>query len=365
MTRIALIALLFAPAIPDPDDMTDGQFGPYLQKLTKTSVVVCWRTSAKATTEVQVNGATLVNNTLVWYHQVPVTGLAPDTTYAYTATSKIGGVVVFSGSGTFRTSGAETFSFVAIGEYHDEEEVAEFSEEILAAQPLLIVDPSDSVDNGTDVKEWDRYFTIGKEFYPHVPLFAAMGNHTYVPGYSTGTFKKVMSNPGNEEWYTFRAGHVQFFCLNSTWYFNPWTLSTTQVTWLVQALQQATDGVDDPKFLVAYFHIPPYSSGPIYREFLERIWVRSFLFSKLEQYGVDLVFAGHDKHNEHSQKGSIHVVQTAAGELSPSLQTYNPYKVWLDGSQRAIAVCDVTPDSITVKFVNQTGQVLHQFTVTE
>jgi hypothetical protein len=365
--RLALAALLL-PCLPqDPSDMTDGQFGPYLQKLTPTSVVVCWRTAQSATTEVTVNGTTFVNGSLVKYHQVPVTGLSPSATYSYACSSSVNGVTVFSGSGTFRTApaGNEPFAFVGIGEYHDEEIVASFSEEILAAQPLLIVDPSDSVDEGTQVAEWDRYFTIGQAFLPNVPVFCAMGNHTYMPGFSTSTFKKVMANPGNEEWYTWRTGSVQFIALNSTWYFNPWTLSTTQVSWLVQTLQQATDGVDDPKWIVAFFHIPPYSSGPWWREFAERIWVRSFLLSKLEQYGANLVIAGHDKHNEHSKKGSLHIVQLASGNLSPSLTTYNPHKVWLNATDRTIGVFEVSDAKITVKFVSNQGQVLHQFDVTE
>ncbi len=366
MIRWLLALLLLSPRVP-PDDMTDGQFGPYLQNLTSTSIVVCWRTSTKSSSKVAVAGVTYSNPTPVQYHQVPITGLSPNTAYAYTCSSTANGATVFTGSGAFRTgvTGNTPYTFVAVGENHDEDEVATFQEEILAANPLFMLDASDQVDEGTDIREWDRFFTIGKEFFAKVPLFCAMGNHTYSPKKHTRTYRSVMNQPGNEEWYTFRQGNAQFIVLNSTWYYSPIKLATSQVSWLVSTLQAATDGVDDPKWIVAMMHIPPYSSGPWYREIPERKWVRKFLMSKLEQYGVDLVIAGHDKFNEHSKKGNVHFAQFATGLLSPKIQTTNPYKVWMDKDHRALGVCEVGADKITVRFVGNDGTVLHQFDVTE
>lgn len=348
-------------------DMTDGQFGPYLQNLTPTSIVICWRTATKSNSKVVLGGATYQNSTPMHYHQMKITGLTPNTTYAYSCSSTANGATVFSGAGSFRTgvTGATPYTFVAVGENHDENVVSSFQEEILGVQPLFLVDASDQVDEGTDLKEWDRFFTIGKEFFAKVPMFSAMGNHTYAPKMHTRTYRSLMNLPGNEEWYTFRQGNAQFLVLNSTWYYNPVKLSTSQVSWLVSTLQEATDGVDDPKWIVAMFHIPPYSSGPWYREYAERVWVRNHLLSKLEQYGVNLVIGAHDKFNEHSKKGNVHFIQIATGLLSPKIQTNNPHKVWIDTTNRAIATCDVGPDKIAVKFVSATGAVLHQFDVTE
>ncbi|MBI5366178.1 MAG: metallophosphoesterase family protein [Planctomycetes bacterium] len=353
---------------------TDRTFGPYLQSPTATSMIVCWVTATAGPSTVSYGttpalGATVTVAAPVKEHQVALSGLTPATTYHYSVSG--GG---FSGSGTFKTAvtGAAPFSFVAMGETHTEEAVSHFAEEVLAASPQLIVDASDQVDSGSSRDEWDRYFAIGSAFYPHVPVLNAVGNHTYLfsNGYplpaslGTAEFKRIMKSPGNEEWYSVRCGNTQFIALNSTWYFeNPARIFKQQKDWLKSTLIAATDGVDDPTYKVVFMHIPTWSSGPLYREALERLAMRRYFMPLFETYHVNLVIAGHDKINEHSLKSGVHYAQIATGELGHPVETPNPHSLFVEPATRAILVADVTPSGMTCKYVTAEGVVLHSWTI--
>lgn len=352
----------------------DGNFGPYVQNVTATSAVVCWATATAGPGTVEYGttrlyGSRATQTASVRDHQVRLTGLTPGTQYFYRATG--GG---FTATGSFRTAvvGDAPFSFVAMGETHGEEGVADFTEEVNAANPFCILDSSDSVDHGLVRGEWEDFFTIGTGFYPQVPLFAAIGNHTYVlgngiplPGWlGKRVFRAVMNNPGNEEWFEVRCGNTLIICLNSTWYFeNPSRILTTQRGWLDARLRAATDGVDDPTYKVIFMHVPMFSSGPLYREVLERIPIRSRFQPLFERYGVDLVLSGHDKMNEHSVRNGVHYAQVATGEIGYAFGTRNTSSRWRDRVNRMILIADVAATGMTCRYVDTAGVEHYRFTI--
>lgn len=366
---VTMIAVLVSLLLSQVDgNTTDGIFGPYLQRPLPTRMTVCWRTAIPTTSHVEYGttpnlGNVMENLSSIYLHQITLSNLQPNTLYYYVAKSSSGGQLVFDQNGTFRTPpiDASPFTFIHMAETHDEEVVSTFSSQVLSVKPHLIADASDFVDDGTKILEYDRMFTLGQDFYRHVPLAVAIGNHSYTPGLNLKTWKAVMNNPGNEEWFTLRYGNTQFWFLNSTWYFNPSPLGKAQVQWLKASLQQANDGVNDPVHRVAVFHIPPYSSGPLSRELLERWWVRKHFFGHLKQYGVKLILVGHDKFNEHSLKDGVHIAQVATGELFPKLETPNPHSQWLNVAQRAMGVVEVNGPQMKYRFVTSTGAILHEF----
>lgn len=389
-----LAVIIGVSAFTIDSDPANGTFGPYLQSPGTDSMIVCWRTSVPSTSIVQYSpsasttvagsvggGAvsgyplTVTLTALVKEHQVALTGLLSNTVYSYTVKSTVGTTTVFEAAGSFRTLPATTglFKFVHVGETHKEPEAGDFVPLIDSVDPLFILDSSDTVDYGTDVNQYDAMFTIVADTLKKYPLVPAVGNHTYAkPGFppflpgSWGkkTFKKLMALPNNEEWYSIRCGNTLFIVINSTWYYEwPSYIFTKQIKWLKEVLQDATDGINDPKFKVVIDHIPPYSSGPLYREFLERYIIRKKFVTVFNQYGVNLVLSAHDKLNEHSYKSGIHYVQTATGEIGNPTQTPNPYKIYLNSTDRAILVGEVYADTMNLKFVKATGEVLHSFTI--
>lgn len=305
-----------------------------------------------------------------------MTGLSPDTLYHYKATTRVGTSAIWSETGTFRTAVPPTgtaLRFAFLAETHDRDEVGLFQEEILAHQPDLIVNGSDHVDYGSRLSEWDEYYTIGQPFLRHIPDFGAVGNHLYL---STGWFgfglfgnidlyKELAAAPGNEEWYSIRYGNTEFFFLNSNWYYDPWRLSTQQIDWLKQALAKANDGVDDPVWKVAIHHMPMWSSGPMHREFLDRIWTRHFFLSHYQREGLDLALTSHDAHTEHSIDGSLHELQTACGKLRTDFRTRNQKSVWRHNTGRTIALADVAGKTMMLRVVDSDGNDLYRFSITK
>ena len=375
---ILLLAATTITAHAQSGSTRDGTFGPYLQNATASSIIVCWRTSSKATSTVEYGltsqyGQTVQKLSPVQWHQVAVTGLQSDTTYQYRATARVGTRTIWSETGTFRTAttGTNPFTFVHMAETHDRNEVGLFKEEILAAKPALIVDASDHVDYGSQINEWDEYFTIGQPFYRHIVNFGAVGNHLYLKSgwFGIGLFgnldlyRKISAHPGNEEWYSIRYGNTEFFFLNSNWYYDPWRLSTRQISWLKKALAKANDGVNDPVFKVAIHHMPIWSSGPLHREFLDRLWTRRFFLRNYHRYGLDLALTSHDAHTEHSIDGKFHELQTACGKLRHEFRTNNRKSVWRHNTGRTIGVMRVKGKTMKVEVVDDKGKILHGFTI--
>ncbi len=375
MRKLGIGIVLVIAAHKSSAQDAEISFGPYLQSVTTTGAYVCWVTGSSSPSTVNYGltsayGLTATNPDSKKEHQVALTGLVPNTVYYYQAVS-----TGFTATGSFKTlvEGTTFFRFVHLGEPHVEEEIAEFAEEMAAADPHLVVDSSDTVDHGLVRAEWDTFFGYVSSWAPGVAYYAAVGNHTYnmangwpLPGsFGKREFKKIMRNPGNEEWYTVRCGNTLFISINSTWYFeNPFRILGTQVDWLESQLQAATDGTDDPTFIAVYMHVPMYSSGPLYREFLERAVMRAFFEPLFTEYGVDLVLSGHDKMNQHSVKDGVHYAQSACGEIGYPFGTPNPYSIFVNNVDRCILVGEVYPDSIVCSFVSASGSVLYSFTVT-
>jgi len=108
-------------------------------------------------------------------------------------------------------------------------------------------------------------------------FFPSPGNHDEQGPDDLEPYLNYFSLPGEEEFYSFAWGPVEFFSLNS--------LSsadhTKQKAWLEDAL--AASG---KAFQVVYFHHPPYSPG--------RHGGADHMQWDFHDWGVDVVLAGHD-----------------------------------------------------------------------
>jgi 3',5'-cyclic AMP phosphodiesterase CpdA len=131
-----------------------------------------------------------------------------------------------------------------------------------------------------------------------VKFYASLGNHD-----DTNQIYYEPFNMGGKQFYTFRpkAG-VRFFALNSDY------MSPEQREWLEKELSASGS-----EWKIAFFHHPMYSAGRHgsdlrLREVIEPLFV---------EYGVDVVFAGHEHFYERTkpQKGIYHITTGAAGKL--------------------------------------------------
>jgi predicted phosphodiesterase len=109
-----------------------------------------------------------------------------------------------------------------------------------------------------------------------VKFYAVLGNHD--DPNDERLYKPF--NMNGERYYTFKKGDISFFALDST-YMDP-----NQLNWIEQSLQSAKS-----KWKICYFHHPLYSDGKSHGPDLD---LRARLAPLFKQYGVKVVFSGHE-----------------------------------------------------------------------
>jgi predicted phosphodiesterase len=109
-----------------------------------------------------------------------------------------------------------------------------------------------------------------------VKFYAALGNHD--DPNNERLYKPF--NMNGERYYTFKKGDVSFFALDST-YMDP-----NQLDWVQQNLKSSKS-----KWKICYFHHPLYSDGKNHGPDLD---LRARLLPLFKQYGVKVVFSGHE-----------------------------------------------------------------------
>jgi hypothetical protein len=112
---------------------------------------------------------------------------------------------------------------------------------------------------------------------------------------------------------------------------------------------------------VVFFHVPPYSSGPHGSNSL----VARALEPLFTQYGVDLVFNGHDHDYERSVIHNITYIVTGGGGAPLGGQsTSNPASVFFSTTFEAVQV-SVTASQLTVAGVKPDGTRFDPFTLSQ
>jgi 3',5'-cyclic AMP phosphodiesterase CpdA len=176
-------------------------------------------------------------------------------------------------------------------------------------------------------------------------LIAALGNHDVrtadgVPQLS------AFGMPGR--WYHLRLGPVEVIVLDSTRTEDP-----QQLAWLRQVL--AAPERDTATFTVVAQHHPPFSAG--YHGSHEPS--RRLLVPLFEQYGVDLVLAGHDHDYQRStvQNGVTYVVSGGAATLRRTGRA--EFTAVAESVHHFLEVA-VYADRLELRAVDQAGRVFDQ-----
>jgi hypothetical protein len=179
-----------------------------------------------------------------------------------------------------------------------------------------------------------------------VDFHAALGNHDDP---SQRMYKPF--NMNGERYYTFTKGPVEFFVLDSNY------LDPRQTEWLRREL--STSG---SKWKIAYFHHPLYSSGARHGSETD---LRTILEPLFVQYGVSVVFAGHEHFYERikPQKGIAYF--TAGG--SAKLRAGNIRKTDLTAAgfdtDRSFMVVEISGDTMYFQTISRTGATVDSGTV--
>jgi hypothetical protein len=310
--------------------------GPYLQQPTSSSIIVRWRTDVATDSRVAYGTnvgslTTIVDDaTSTTEHQVTLGGLTAATQYFY----QIGSTTeVLAGNDTdhhFRTSpatGAATPTRIwAIGDsgfpnpavigpgwIRDGDAVRDayttFNGGVASADVWLLLGDNAYV-LATDAEYQTALFEQYPAFLRTVAPWGTLGNHE---GFSangltqTGPYFNNFTLPtggeaggvasGTEAYYAFDYGNIHFVVLDAEDSIVNVTARDAMLLWLDADL--AATAAD---WVIAFWHQPPYSKGLLHDSDVElnEILMRQHVVPVLEDYGVDLVLAGHSHSYERS-----------------------------------------------------------------
>jgi hypothetical protein len=130
--------------------------------------------------------------------------------------------------------------------------------------------------------------------------------------------------PGNERFYSFDYNDIHFIIINSNENMNgQFDMTVEQKDWLINDL--STNELD---FIVAAYHHPSYSIRDTNRVHVARS-VRETLEPIFVDYGVDVVFNGHDHYYYRTLRNDIMYVTT--GGAGANLYVDNDRQDWQEG----------------------------------
>ena len=175
-----------------------------------------------------------------------------------------------------------------------------------------------------------------------VKFYAALGNHDEPTQRFYAPF-----NMGGKRFYTFRVKDVRFFVLDSTY------MTPEQLEWLKHELQDS-----DAKWKIPYFHHPIYSSGERHGSELDLQVLVEPLFV---QYGVDVVFSGHEHFYERlkPQKGIVYITQGGAAKLRRgNIRDNSALTAKGFDTDRSFTIVEIVGDQMFFETIARTGQVV-------
>jgi hypothetical protein len=307
---------------------------PYINMGGQTSVTIRWRTNTAVTSRVEVGttfGAypmVFTSGTNKTEHEIQVTGLSADTKYYYRVgtTTVIGAddeerffVTLPSASTTRKLrfavfgdcgrdeNGFQTGALLRYLEYIGQNNIE-------AADALLLLGDN-AYNNGTDAEFTDQFFDVyGPNILKNHKLYPTPGNHDYdngaqpasrtLPYYQSFTMPtsgEIGGEPsGTEAFYSFDIGDIHFMSLDSygteTGGTRLFDTAGVQVAWIKDDL-----AATNKKWVIAYFHHPPYTKGNHNSDTESELRnIRENFLRILERNGVDMVLCGHSHDYERS-----------------------------------------------------------------
>ncbi len=309
-----------------------------------TSVIINWNTKFSKPSVIAFGTDLLLKDTIsinrtTNFHHILINNLTPGTQYYYR-------ILPDGDINTFKTFPlfADSFNFVVIGDTRtDSVSHQTVIDRIVQYDFEFIIHSGDFVTRGYSTDDWRKFFNIEGKIISKKCILPAIGNHEE-PFWQYDTLFLL---PGAEDFYCVRFANIGIICLNTEM-----ELAGLQQKWLVNELKfLSTDTTID--WIFVNFHRPPYSSGSHGSDMkVRKVWCPIF-----EEYGVDIVFCGHDHSYERTKEinGVIYIV--CAGGGAP---LYNVGKSeWTVYSEKTHHFCLVTvkPKELLLKAIKPDGTV--------
>uniref|UniRef100_A0A7C6EKF1 Metallophosphoesterase family protein n=1 Tax=candidate division WOR-3 bacterium TaxID=2052148 RepID=A0A7C6EKF1_UNCW3 len=267
-----------------------------------TSVVINWNTKVLKPSAVAFGTDLSFRDTIIItkktnFHHIIINNLKPGTEYYYK-------ILPNGEINRFRTfpSSSDSFNFVVIGDTRtDSLSHQKVIDRIAHYDFAFMIHSGDFVTRGYNTDDWRMFFNIEGKVISKKLFLPAMGNHEK-PFWQYDTLFLL---PGLEDFYSVRFGNVCIICLNTEMELNGF-----QRKWLNNELRFLTSDTTI-HWIFVNMHRPPYSSGSHGSD----IKVREAWCPIFEEYGVDIVFCGHDHSYERTKEinGVIYIVCAGGG----------------------------------------------------
>ena len=218
-------------------------------------------------------------------------------------------------------------------------------DEIIKIKPTIVFHTGDLVENSKIPDQWATFNEIISDLIKIADFYPALGNHEN----NSPLYFANFILPNNERWYSVEKDNLHFIVLDSN---SDCSIGSEQYLWLEDDLQNIKENI---KFVIAIFHHPPFSTG---HHTEDEKGLRQTIIPLFEQYGVDIVFNGHDHDYERSLYHNIYYVVTGGGgaplygqaRKSPYSQlfikAYHFCKLSLINNQLIIEVYDINSNLI-------------------
>jgi predicted phosphodiesterase len=400
--------------------------GPYLQLNTPSSVIVRWRTDIPTDSRVtfgttaQELTKTAASAELTTEHSVTITGLTPSTRSYYRVGTTAALLTTPDDTCFFETSpvpGAATHRRLWVlgdaGTANHEQLACRDAFNAFAATSgradLILLLGDNAYPDGKDPEYQKAIFDIYTPTIHNTPMWSCLGNHD---GHSAdaatnkGPYFDIFDLPknaeagglasGTEAYYSFNYGDIHFVVLDS--YKTDRSTSAPMAGWLRRDLLTVNS-----KWLIAFFHHPPYSKGSHDSDAENELKeMRENFVPILENAGVDLVLSGHSHCYERSKfitghtglsttfDAGKHVVQPGSGDpahdkaytkpAAPGAHpgtiytvsgsaghatggTLNHPAMWLSLNEVGSMVIDVEGEKLATLFLNEKGTVRDRFEI--
>ncbi|MFH1434419.1 MAG: metallophosphoesterase family protein [Pseudomonadota bacterium] len=284
--------------------------GPYLQNVTRSSIVVVWETDNPVMSEVRYGTTTDMEQaagdlTPKTRHEIALEGLEPATDYYY----RVESADPPSDRGLFTTvvNTADPFRIAVYGDTrsnHDDHR--DVMDRVVLEAPNLALLNGDLVGSGDDEGLWVTFFDVEQAVLMTFPLYPCLGNHEQSGDLYVEYFVLPENSPSAERYYWVRYATAAVIAIDL--YTNSFNTSSDQYAWIEETLQAASDNPGIRHILIELHH-GPYHSG----SHGSNASVRSDLAPLFEAHGVDIVFSGHDHCYERGTVGGVKYVVSGGG----------------------------------------------------
>jgi len=289
-------------------------------------------------------------------HKYTITGLSPGTKYYYQITAGS-----FTSTGSFRAAPAADATSVKFFAYGDTRTYPAYHSEVCAGMNSVIAGDPDFQTMLLHTGDWvaaDAETNWANEFfnrsYPAqlqieatLPIQGCMGNHegggTYYTKYWPYPYVAA-------RYWSFDYGPAHIAIVDQ---YTDYAPGSAQLTWLTNDLSASTK---DWKFIV--LHQPGWTAAGSH---LNDTLVQERIQPLCEQYGVQIVFAGHNHYYARAVVNGVHHI-TAGGGGAP-LYTPVDGQPYIVTYNKTLHYCKITIDgnSLSLQTVKPDGTVIDSF----